>query len=66
MVHVVAERPHPSAGWRATRVEVTEMWQCDQEEERRVCVLLVTFCVCSECDLSPLHLLRQLSASFQN
>ena len=65
MVHVVAKRPHPSAGWRATRVEVTEMWQCDQQEERRVCGVLY-ICVCSECNLSPLHLLRQSSASFQN
>ena len=36
MVHVIAERPHTLAGWRATRVEVTEMWNSDQVEERKV------------------------------
>lgn len=36
MVHVIAERPHPLAGWRASRVEVTEMWNSDQVEERKV------------------------------
>lgn len=36
MVHVIAERPHPLAGWRASRVEVTEIWNSDQVEKRKV------------------------------
>lgn len=35
-VHVIAERPHPLAGWRASRVEVTEIWNSDEVEERKV------------------------------
>ena len=39
MVHVVAERPHPLACWHASRVEVTEIWEADQTEEREVSML---------------------------
>lgn len=36
MVHVAAERPHPHACWRATRVEVTERWESERREEKKV------------------------------
>lgn len=36
MVHVAAERPHPHACWRATCVEVTERWESERREEKKV------------------------------
>jgi hypothetical protein len=41
LVHVTAERPHPLACWQATRVEVTESWDSDTDEERRVRLFLL-------------------------
>jgi hypothetical protein len=62
LVHVTAERPHPLACWQATRVEVTESWDSDTDEERRTLIgsiskisrtLAVVDCSTSEVTFDP-------------
>ena len=36
MVHVEAERSHTQAGWKATRVDVTDKWIPGAVQERKV------------------------------
>ena len=36
--HVIAERPHPHAGWTASRVEITSPWKPEERSTKRVLI----------------------------